>query len=148
MTVEPLSPWAGMLLDMTHRGGPSRHDRDHDAGVAVLTLHDDERELARGQLRGHLGRLLETGPSTLVLDLSAVRHLSSDGIDGLLWLRQRCLGRAVRIVVRQPSRQSVELLRRTGLLGMLTIEDPTPHVQPQPVPRAVADAPASSTSPA
>lgn len=105
---------------MTDRRGPSRRDADTD--VAVLTLHDDERELARGELRGHLGSLLEPGPSTLVLDLSAVRRLSSDGVDGLLWLRRRCLGRAVNVVLRQPSRQSVDLLRRTGLLGVLTIE--------------------------
>ena len=55
-----------------------------------------------------------------------MRQLSSDGVDGLLWLRQRCLGRAVNVVLRRPSRQSVDLLRRTGLLGMLTIEGATP----------------------
>lgn len=111
---------------MTDRRAPSRRDSDAETDVAVLTLHDDERELTRGQLRGHLGSLLEPGPSTLVLDLSAVRHLSSDGVDGLLWLRQRCRGRAVDVVLRQPSRQSVDLLRRTGLLGVLTIEGAAP----------------------
>ncbi len=121
---------------MTDRRAPTRRDSEAETGVAVLTLHD-ERELARGRLRSHLGALLESGPSTLVLDLSAVRHLSSDGVDGLLWLRQRCRGRAVNVVLRQPSRQSVDLLRRTGLLDMLAIEDagPTdrgPHLAAEP----------------
>lgn len=125
-----------MVLGMTDRRGPGRRELDvgvdsgddgkAGGGVAVLTLHDDERELAPAHLRGRVGPLLDPGPSTLVLDLSAVRHLSSDGVDGLLWLRQRCLGRAVNVVLRRPSRQSVDLLRRTGLLGMLTIEGATP----------------------
>lgn len=76
-----------------------------------------------------MGVLLEPGPTTLVLDLSGVRRLSSEGIDRLLWLRRRCLDRAVSVVLRAPSRHSVALLRRTGLLGLLTIEGSEPRVR-------------------
>ena len=54
--------------------------------------------------------------------------LSSTGIALLLWVRRRSAARGVRVVLREPSRPSVDLLRRTGLLGALAIEglDTTP----------------------
>lgn len=109
---------------MGHRRERRRlHDqRATDAGVAVLALRDGDRALTLDALRIRLGVLLEPGPSTLVLDLSGVQRLSSDGFDGLLWLHRRCAGRAVRVVLREPSRHSVDLLRRAGLLAVLPIE--------------------------
>lgn len=90
--------------------------------VAVLPLCDGGRELNLDALRRRLAVLLEAGPVTLVLDLSGVPRLSSDGVDRLLWLHRRCAGRAVRVVLREPSRDSVDLLSRAGLLGALPIE--------------------------
>lgn len=103
------------------------HRRPRDRGaahadVAVLALGDSERALTIGALRGRLGGLLDAGPSTLVLDLSGIQRLSSEGVDGLLWLHRRCAGRGVQVLLREPSRNSVDLLRRAGLLRALPIE--------------------------
>jgi anti-anti-sigma factor len=60
--------------------------------------------------------ILEPGPSTLVLDLSAVRQFSSATIAVLLWVKKRCRARSVHLVVRGPTGGSADVLRRTGLV--------------------------------
>ena len=83
--------------------------------TVVVTLSDDD-------LRWRLGTLLEPGPSTLVLDLSRLQRLSATTIAVLLWVRRRCRARGVRVVLRRPSRGSIDVLRRAGLQSALEIE--------------------------
>jgi anti-anti-sigma regulatory factor len=89
-------------------------DRVHDA--VVLVLSDETLLDALEELRARLGGLLEPGPSRLVVDLSRVSRLSSTTIATLLWVKRTCGARAVDVVVRRPSRGSVGVLHRTGLL--------------------------------
>lgn len=96
--------------------------RDAEVRTAEVFLPDDEPQVASVALRFQLRALLDQGPAALVVDLSGHDHLSSDAIDVLLWLRRRCAERAVPVVLRQPSRRSMALLRRSGLLTSLTVE--------------------------
>jgi anti-anti-sigma factor len=74
------------------------------------------------QLGVRLPNLLSREPSTLVVDLSAMTHLSSATVAALLLLRRRCRARGVAVVLRRPSRRSIDMLRRTGLQGVLPVE--------------------------
>jgi anti-anti-sigma factor len=96
-------------------------DQDVDVAVVVL-LRDGDLGRALVDLRRRLATVLERGPATVVIDVSGVTQLSSTGIAVLLWVKRRCAVRGVRVVLREPSRRSIDLLRRTGLLGALAIE--------------------------
>lgn len=86
----------------------------HDAVVVVLA--DETLAATLEELRSRLSGMLEQGPSRLVLDLSRVSRLSSTTIATLLWTKRTCASRSVEVVVRRPSRGSVRVLHRTGLL--------------------------------
>lgn len=85
----------------------------------VVSLRDDRLHEPLADLRWRLDGLLASGPSTLVVDVAEVTRLSSATVAVLLWVRRRCRARGVRVVLRDPSRNTVELLRRTGLLSRL-----------------------------
>lgn len=99
-----------------------RVDHDVRPGTVVVALRDEDLLKTLTDLRWRLGGLLESGPSTLVLDVSQVRRLSSATIAVLLWVKRRCLTRGVQVVVRRPSRDSLAVLARTGLQSALDIE--------------------------
>lgn len=90
----------------------------------VVTLRDRDVWQALGELRLRLDSLLAAGPATLVIDIAGVTQVSSAMFAVLLRVKRRCLARRVDVVLRQPSRRSVDLLRRTGLLTALAIESP------------------------
>ncbi|WP_246051215.1 STAS domain-containing protein [Nocardioides guangzhouensis] len=116
---------AGVEVEVPHHLDPGAvpRSRSHqDVDVAVVLLGDGDLGRALGDLRRRLATVLERGPATLVMDLSGVTQLSSTGIAVLLWVKRRCAAREVGVVLREPSRRSVDLLRRTGLLGALAIE--------------------------
>lgn len=85
-------------------------------GAVVVTVSDETLLETLADLRWRLSLWLESGPPVLVVDLSAVRKLSSATIAVLLWVKKRCRARGVQLVVRGPSRGSSDVLRRTGLL--------------------------------
>jgi anti-anti-sigma regulatory factor len=68
----------------------------------------------------------------LVIDIEGVPQVSSAMFAVLLRVKRRCLARRVDVVLRQPSGRSVELLRRTGLLGALAIEPADWLPEPSP----------------
>ena len=84
--------------------------------AVVVILSDDTLLDTLGELRWRLGGLLESGPSRLVLDLSRVSRLSSTTVGVLLWVRRGCRARGVEVVVRRPTRGSIRVLHRTGLI--------------------------------
>lgn len=100
--------------------GPSRR-----AGCeAVVELGDSDLADACGEVRARLPQLLARSPSTLVVDLSEVTRLSSAVVATLLWISRECRARSVVVVLRRPSRASVETLRRAGLQSTLPLEQP------------------------
>lgn len=101
----------------------ARSVTDHKYGDAVVvTLRDTEVPRALADLRWRLNTLLGHGPATLVIDVAGVRQISSATIAVLLQVKRRCRARGVDLVVREPSRRSVDMLHRTGLLSALVIE--------------------------
>jgi anti-anti-sigma factor len=95
----------------------------HDRGdEVVVTLRDAEALHALGDLRWRLNTLLAQGPATLVIDIEGVRQISSTMIAVLLQVKRRCRARRVDVVLREPSRRSLDFLHRTGLLAAFVIE--------------------------
>lgn len=91
----------------------------------VVRLEESSLRSGIGDLRWHLDDMLADGPSTLVIDVSGIERLSSTTIAALLWAKRHCLSRRVRVVVGDPTDHTLELLRRTGLYGVLEIEQST-----------------------
>ncbi len=89
----------------------------------VVELGDTNVAEALRELRWRLPLLLNRSPATVIVDLSEMTQLSSATVASLLWIRRRCRMRGVIVVLRKPSRRSVEMLRRTGLQGALPVEE-------------------------
>ena len=106
----------------------ARHEISAEAwgapGAVVVTISDETLLETLADLRWRLSVILEPGPSTLVLDLSAVRRLSSATIAVLLWVKKRCRARSVHLVVRGPSGGGTDVLCRTGLVTRRETEHP------------------------
>lgn len=101
-------------------GGSTVRGRHHE--TIVVALEPDTLPQGIATLRWHLGGLLTQGQTTLVVDVSALDRLSSATVAALLWAKRGCATRAVRLVVRGPTRRSLDVLTRTGLTGVLEIE--------------------------
>lgn len=84
-----------------------------------------------------LDAALAHAPRTVVVDLSGVDRVTSTTIDALLTIQERCAGRGVQVLLRRPTRRSLETLRRIGLMSRLGAEEPAAS----PV---VADSPRSA----
>jgi anti-anti-sigma regulatory factor len=70
-------------------------------------------------LRSSAARVLSSGGSVLVVDVSGVERLTSTVVSALLWVRRICAARQVRLVLNGLSDQHVDVLRRTGLTAAL-----------------------------
>lgn len=95
-------------------------------GKVVVPLDNLGLTHTLNDLERRLDLALAGGPRTLLLDMSAVVHVSSTTIAALLWTRRRCSSRGVEVVLRNPSRRCLEALRRAGLLDALVVERATP----------------------
>lgn len=93
--------------------GPAASDRTCEA---VVRLCDAGLQRGLDDLQERLDFLLEQGPSTLVVDMSDVGHVSSTTVTALLWVRRRCSERSVHMVLRPPPHRSFNRLVRIGLL--------------------------------
>jgi anti-anti-sigma factor len=68
---------------------------------------------------------LREGPRSLVVDMSAVREPTSTTIAALLWIKRQCSARGIETLLRAPSRRTLEVLDRVGLLAVLMVEPTT-----------------------
>lgn len=105
-------------------GGRSELSGQPSASSSCIVMRLDDNALRQGvaDLRWRLPQLLAGGHPTLVIDISGVERISSTTVAAILWVKRRCRGRRVRVVVRDPSRRSLEQLRRTGLMDAFDIE--------------------------
>lgn len=94
---------------------------DAHGDCVVIALDDASLREGISDLRWRLDHLLADGQPTLVIDISRVSSLSSASVAAMLWAKRRCQARQARVVVRGPSRRSLDLLRRTGLASALEI---------------------------
>jgi anti-anti-sigma regulatory factor len=101
-----------------------RADRSVHRDSVVVALRDDGLLEGIAELRWRLDDLLGGGQSTLVIDVSGVGRISSTTVAAMLWAKRRCRARRVSVVVRDPSRRSLDQIRRTGLMNTFDIESP------------------------
>ena len=91
------------------------------APVLTAVVRLDDAMVARGltELRSSTARVLGSGGSVLVVDVSGVERLTSTVVSALLWVRRLCAARHVRFVLDGLRDQHVDVLRRTGLAAAL-----------------------------
>ena len=97
-----------------------------DGAGDEVTVRLDDALLAEGlaDVRWLLHDALLAGARRLVVDLSAVRVLSSSAVASLLWAHRTCRARGGGVVLRGANRRTEELLHRTGLWRVIQLE---PH---------------------
>lgn len=98
------------------------HSPTTETNVAVVELSDDRLREGLASLRWGIDDILATGESTLVIDIDQVARLSSVSIAVILWAKRCCSARHVRVVIKNPTRRSLETLRNTGLAGVIDVE--------------------------
>ncbi len=92
------------------------------ASTGVVRL--DDTMVARGlaDLRSSAARVLSSGGSVLIVDVSGVERLTSTVVSALLWVRRLCAARQVHLVLNGLRAEHVDVLRRTGLAAALGSE--------------------------
>ena len=125
----------GRLLPRS-QGSPSTppvaksRNRCSVSSSADLLLHDrveielTSAALADGlaDLRWRLRALVLAGARVIVIDVSDVDQLSSTAVGAMLGAHRVCRTRGGRVVLRNPSKRTLDLLRETGLWRVLGYE--------------------------
>lgn len=89
---------------------------------AVVRLTDAIFRDGVAELRWRLRDQILSGVRVLVVDVSAVRQLSSTAVAALLGAHRSCRARGGGVIIRNPNRRTLDLLRRTGLWRVLRPE--------------------------
>lgn len=89
---------------------------------AVVRLTDATFREGVAELRWRLRDHILSGVRVLVVDVSAVRQLSSTAVAALLGAHRSCRARGGGVIIRNPNRRTQDLLRRTGLWRVLRPE--------------------------
>lgn len=93
----------------------------------VVALSDSTLIDGLGALRTTVGTHLLEGGSTVVVDISGVRRLSSGTVAALLWAKRHCRSRGGSVIVRGPSSDSLAMLTRSGLGDVFELEVADPQ---------------------
>lgn len=88
----------------------------------ALSLDDATLLRGLGQLRWHLDELMADRPPGLVVEISGLSRLSSATLAALLWAQRGCRGRGGRVVLRGPNKRCRDVLVRTGLVDLFSVE--------------------------
>ncbi|HEY9392107.1 MAG TPA: STAS domain-containing protein [Mycobacteriales bacterium] len=96
--------------------------RDQVRDRAVVRLTDATFRDGMAELRWRLRDQILAGVRVLVVDVSAVRQLSSTAVAVLLGAHRSCRARGGRVIIRNPNRRTLDLLHRTGLWRVLRPE--------------------------
>jgi anti-sigma B factor antagonist len=93
-------------------------------GDAVVITPAGELDVATAPgFRAELFRLLEDGPSRVVLSLGELSFVDSSGLSAILAARQHGQQSDVRLVLAAPRPNVLEVLQITALDGLLPIYD-------------------------
>jgi len=98
----------------------------HRPDVGRLDLDDALLADGLADLRWLLRDELLAGARVLVVDVSAVRQLSSTAVASLLWAHRTCRARGGGVVLRGVNRRTDDMLHRTGLWRVLQVEQAQP----------------------
>ena len=95
-----------------------------EADLDQVTIRLDDDVLAEGlaDVRWLLHDALLAGARQLVVDLSAVQHLSSPAVASFLSAHRTCRARGGSVVLRGANRRTLDLLHRTGLWRVLDLD--------------------------
>ncbi|RBY84458.1 STAS domain-containing protein [Blastococcus sp. TF02A-30] len=88
----------------------------------TIQLSDDLLADGLADVRWLLHDALLAGARRLVVDLTRVQHLSSSAVASFLWAHRICRARGGTVVLRGANRRTLDLLHRTGLWRVLTLE--------------------------
>ena len=102
--------------------GPAVDGLDQVRDRAVVRLTDATFRDGVAELRWRLRDQILSGVRVLVVDVSAVRQLSSTAVAALLGAHRSCRARGGGVIIRNPNRRTLDLLRRTGLWRVLRPE--------------------------
>jgi len=69
-----------------------------------------------------LGRVLDTGPARLIIDLSRTPSIDADGITALLRIHRRLVSAGGVLIVRSPNARIRRLFQLARVNGVLTLE--------------------------
>ena len=117
------------------------HQRSLDEDVAVVVLREASVRRGVETLRRDLAATLDSGVSTVVIDVSGVQDLSSVVVGLLLRVKRCCRARGGRVVLRGLNRVDLHVMHRTGLSSLFEIETPAPAPAPAPEEEVVITAP-------
>lgn len=101
--------------------------------VGVVQITDATFVDGMAGLRWRLRALVLDGVRTVVADLSGLRQLSSTAVAALLSAHRVCRVRGGGVVIRNPNRRNLDMLHRTGLHRVFTIENDRDVIPRQPV---------------
>lgn len=100
-----------------HVAGAARDD------VLVVTLSGEVDIAARRKVDEFVALEVDVCPGTLVIDLAGVTFVDSTGLSMLVTAQRTVAAKGGRVIVRHPNTQFRELLRITGVDGLVTVED-------------------------
>ncbi|TFV64021.1 UNVERIFIED_ORG: anti-sigma factor antagonist [Bacillus sp. AZ43] len=99
------------------------HSRlDADADRVTIRLTDELLADGLADVRWLLHDALLAGARELVVDLRGVHALSSSAVASFLSAHRTCRARGGSVVLRGADRRALDVLHRTGLWHVLTIE--------------------------
>lgn len=88
----------------------------------VVELTDAILQDGLADLRWQLRDLVLSGARVIVVDVGAVSELSSTTVAAMLSAHRSCRARGGGLIIRNPNRRTLDLLRRTGLWRVLDPE--------------------------
>lgn len=94
--------------------------------VAVVALDDFFAADGLVDLRWQLHDLVVAGARTIVIDFSRVTAVRSDTLAALLGAHRACRARGGGVLIRSAGKQVTDLMYRTGLRRVFTIEQNRP----------------------
>lgn len=102
----------------------------HDEAVVTLS----EASLAEGtaELRWELRDLVLSGVRRIIVDVAAIDRLPSTTLAALLSAHRACRARGGGVVIRNPNRAALDLLRHTGLHRVFAVERSTTATEDRP----------------
>jgi anti-sigma B factor antagonist len=102
----------------------TQHERAYETLHEQTVLVLDEHDVVAGlpDLRWQLRDIVLSGTRTIVVDLSATNEVGSTVLAALLSAHRACRARGGGVVLRSPSRDVLDLMRRTGLWRVFGVE--------------------------
>ena len=94
---------------------------DRDADVVTMALHGEVDILTVDEVRRSLTEAVESRPSAIVVDLSALSFIDSTGLGALIFGFQRAREAGIGFRLARPSPNVRQILTLSGLLEVVEV---------------------------